>query len=204
MLKSKYRQRLDNVHIGIGMFFSKLGLTPNTWTALSLIPAFLGFLFLFWKNLAAALVMFLISGFLDIIDGNVARVTKSVTNLGAFMDGVIDRYVEFALYLGLYFYLDGVPEVLGPNAFWLLILVFGALMPSFVTAYADHRQVIQNDEALKNLGGVIERFERLILVCLGMFFGMYQVTYLIYFIILTAVLTNVGAIQRIIAVMEKS
>jgi archaetidylinositol phosphate synthase len=202
MLKSKFRERCEGIHIRVGLLFSKAGISANTWTFLSLVPAALGFISLFFHSLPAALVLFAASGFIDIIDGNVARVTKSVSNLGAFLDGVIDRYVEFLLYLGLWLYLEHAEVVLLPIGIWMLLLLFGALMPSFVTAYADHRNVITDPEKLKNIGGFLERFERLGLLYIGMFLGIFSPILLVYTIILTVILTNLTAIQRIFNVIR--
>ncbi len=204
MLKSEFRENLKHVHIRGGVLFSKAKISPNSWTIISLLPAVAGLLFLIQGQLAPALVAFVLSGFIDIIDGNVARVTKSVSNLGAFMDGVIDRYVEFALCLGLWFYLRNTPEILMPTGFWMILLVFGAMMPSFVTAYTDHKNVINDPEKLKNMGGLVERFERLIILYTGMLLGLINTNFLNYAVILAVLLTNLTAIQRIIHVVRNS
>lgn len=204
MLKSKYRGRLDFIHIRIGLLFSKFGISPNAWTVLSLIPAAVGLALLINKMLLPALALFMVSAFIDIIDGNVARVTKSVSNLGAFMDGVIDRYVEFALYIGLWFFLQDAPQVLAPIGFWMIFLVFGSLMPSFITAYADHRNVISDDEKLKSIGGLIERFERLSILYIGMYLGVSDINALVYTVILVGLLTNLTALYRIYRVVGNS
>jgi archaetidylinositol phosphate synthase len=202
MLKSKLREKCEGVHIQIGLLFSKIGISANTWTVLSLVPAALGFISLCFHSLPTALIFFAASGFVDMVDGNVARVTKSVSNLGAFLDGVIDRYVEFLLYLGLWIYLEHTDPVLLPIATWMLLLLFGALMPSFVTAYADHRNVISDPDRLKNIGGFLERFERLALLYFGMLLGIFSPIGLVYVIILTVFLTNLTAIQRIFNVIR--
>ncbi|MFH1404023.1 MAG: CDP-alcohol phosphatidyltransferase family protein [Candidatus Altiarchaeota archaeon] len=204
MLRSHFSEKAAGWNVRVGMIFAGLGIPPNMWTLLSLIPALTGFAFLYYKMLLHAVAFFIISAFIDIIDGNVARVTKSVSSLGAFLDGLIDRYVEIILYVGLWFYLLGAPEVLLPNSLWIILLVFSALMPSFVTAYADHRKVVTEPEQHKEMGGIVERFERLVIIYAGMFLGYYSVLYLIYAIILLVVLCNITIIQRINYVLKKS
>jgi archaetidylinositol phosphate synthase len=204
MLKAKFRDRTRGIDIKIGIMFAKIGIAPNTWTALSLAPALLGLFSLYHHSLAFGLVFFAASAFIDIIDGTVARVTKSVSNLGAFLDGVIDRYVEFLLYLGLWLYLDSAPAVLLSNAEWMFLLLFGAMMPSFITAYADHRNVISDPERLRAIGGILERFERLLLLYFGMFLGIFSPILLVYVVILTVVLSNLTAFQRIYQVIRCS
>ncbi|MFC2154811.1 CDP-alcohol phosphatidyltransferase family protein [Candidatus Altiarchaeota archaeon] len=201
MLKSYFD--VEWVSVKVGIVFSTLGISPNTWTVLALAPAILGFISLYQSNLPLALVLFVLSGFLDIIDGAVARVTKSVSNLGAFLDGIIDRYVEILMYLGLWFFLQGTPEFVLPTSIWVMLLIFGALMPTFVRAYADHREVVTDHDDQKRMGGLIERFERLTLIYLGMFLALvYTGQALLYAIALTALLTNLTAMQRILFVVQ--
>jgi len=204
MLKAKHRRDLDGVHIRVGMLFSKFGISANAWTVLSIAPALVGLLFLAKGMLLPGLAAFFVSAFIDIIDGNVARVTKSVSSLGAFMDGVVDRYVEFLLYVGLWFYMGPVTDFLISNGLWIVFLVFSAVMPSFITAYADHRGVISDSEKLKNMGGVLERFERLGIIYLGMAVAYIYPQALVYSIITVIILSNVTAIQRLIYVVKNS
>lgn len=196
MLKSYFDLQWASVKVGI--VFSKLGIPPNIWTVFSLLPALAGFWALYTHNLGLALILFIISGFIDIIDGAVARVTKSVSNLGAFLDGIIDRYVEIIMYLGLAYYLKGAPDLFIPSEIWIMLLVFGALMPSFVRAYADHRDVVSDRDDQRRMGGVIERFERLSIVYVGMLAGIiWGTSLLLAAIAVTAVATNLTALQRI-------
>jgi archaetidylinositol phosphate synthase len=202
MLKSKFSKRTTALDVRIGILFAKFGISANAWTIFSIVPALLGFVALYEHSLVFGLIFFAASAFLDVIDGTVARVTKSVSNLGAFLDGVMDRYVEFLLILGLWIYLEGTEEVLLPNGIWMLLLLFGAMMPSFIRAYADHRNVLSDPDKLKNIGGLLERFERLTLLYLGMLLGIINPLWLTYTIVLTTVLANLTAFQRIFNVIR--
>lgn len=199
MIKS--RLDLEFIDVRLGILFSRFGVAPNTWTILTIIPSILGFLSLYYHNLPAGLVLFILAGFLDVVDGAVARVTKSVSNLGAFLDGVMDRYVEILLYIGLWFYLK---DFILDASFWILLLAFGALMPSYVRAYADHRKVVVDYEDQRKMGGLLERFERLSLVYVGMLAGCFNTVWLLYAVILVAVLANLTALQRIVYVVDYS
>src|SRR5207249_2333541 len=44
------------------------------------------------------------AGFLDMLDGQVARKQNRVTAFGAFYDSTLDRYADMALYMGLLVY----------------------------------------------------------------------------------------------------
>ena len=200
MIKSRFDTEFLSVKIGY--VFMRLGVSANAWTILSLFPAIAGFYMLYVHNLPYALILFAASGFMDVIDGAVARVTKSVSNLGAFLDGVIDRYVELLLYIGLLIYLSGTGYIL-PTPFLIVLLVFGALMPTFVRAYADHRDVVTDRDDQKKMGGLIERFERLTLIYAGMLLAVvyHNNLLLIYTVAAVALLSNLTALQRILFVV---
>jgi phosphatidylglycerophosphate synthase len=198
MLKANFNT--DHLSSALGVIFSKFGFSPNTWTLFSLIPAVIGFVCLlpqYYHSLILGLVFFMLSGLVDAIDGAVARATKNVTDKGAYIDGIVDRYVEILLYLGLLFY--GIPEVLLPSPAWLSILIFGAAMTSFSRAYADHRKIVTSPEDLKRMGGILERFERLTLIFIGMLAGYFiGPFYITYAVMAAAILANITALQRIL------
>jgi archaetidylinositol phosphate synthase len=182
---------------------SRLGISPNAWTLLSLLPATAGLVELAMHQLAAGLLLFILSGFIDMVDGAVARATGLVTARGAFIDGVVDRYVELMLYLGLLCYL-GPGNFWGlPKEAWFMLLIFGALMTSFVRAYADHRGVVKNPEDQKRMGGLLERGERLLLLYAGMVVGLANPEWLMAAVAITAVLANATALQRIIFTVRR-
>lgn len=192
--------------VRIGMIFDGVGLTPNQWTVLAIVPAILGFFALIHGQLPISAAMFILSGLIDAIDGAVARVTGAVSNLGAFLDGVIDRYVEILLYFGLLFFLmnNPVPTILVPHYYWIALLIFGALMPTFIRSYADHRGVVTEPEDHKRMGGLLERAERLGFIFAGMILGYFNTVFLIYMVFMTALLSNATALQRINFVIKFS
>jgi len=193
----------EQLNITLGLLFSKLGLPPNLWTLLSLIPAFLGFAALYHQNLALGLVLFALSDVFDAVDGAVARVTKSVSNLGAFLDGVIERYVEALLYFGLLFYTQNLQTFLMPNYLWIAMLIFGALMVTFVVAYADHKSLIADKEYQKRMEGRLGRNSRIILLYAGMLLGCFNSIWLVYTIAVTSVFVNVAALRRVFYVIRQ-
>jgi len=194
MLKARFKpEETDRLAGGL----AALGLSPNAWTMLSLFPAVVGMAALIQGRLAWGLLLFSLSAFIDIVDGTVARVTGQASIKGAFIDGVVDRYVELLLYLGLLAYL-GRGEFLGlPREIWFMLLFFGSLMTTFVRAYADHRGLVKGEAELKKMGGLLERFERLMLLYAGMLLGLFNTEWLMAVVALTALLANLTALQRI-------
>jgi len=195
MLKARFKpEETDRLAKGL----AALGLSPNAWTLLSLLPALAGMAALIYGRLGWGLLLFSLSAFIDIVDGTVARATGQASIKGAFIDGVVDRYVELLLYLGLLFYL-GRGDFFGlPREIWFMLLFFGSLMTTFVRAYADHRGLVKSEAELKRMGGLLERFERLMLLYAGMLLGLFNTEWMMAVIAITALLANLTALQRIV------
>jgi CDP-diacylglycerol--glycerol-3-phosphate 3-phosphatidyltransferase len=134
------------------------GINPNVLT-------FLGLLVNFWAAVmfatgrfrtAAAIIFF--AGFLDMLDGQVARRQKRVTAFGAFYDSTLDRYSDMALYMGLLVYY----AVNARTSYVILAAVAtaGSVMVSYARARAE--SLIPQCKV-----GFMERPERLVLLIIG-------------------------------------
>jgi archaetidylinositol phosphate synthase len=187
----RQRERFQDLSIRVGMAFSRLGLSPNQWTMLSILPVLAGLYFLCYSQFLPAALLLILSSFLDLVDGSVARVTGSVSRLGAYLDTVVDRYVEFIIVLGIL--LAGIPEFLIPTAAWILIYLFGAMMTTYAKAAAMEKGLTGRELR----GGILERAERLILLFAGLLLATLEPLYLTYTVALLAVLANISALQRI-------
>ena len=187
----KQRERFQDFSIKIGIVFSRIGLSPNQWTLLSLVPVLAAIYFLSAGQFIIAAILFMISSFLDLVDGSVARVTGRTTTLGAYLDTIVDRYVEFMIILGIL--LIGLPGFYLSAAAWILLYLFGAVMTTYSKAAAKEKGLFRTE--LK--GGLLERAERLIILFIGLILASLNPIYLTYIIALLAVLTNFSALQRI-------
>lgn len=209
VMKSGFAEMTERIGIKLGIIFSRMPLTPNQWTLLSVVPAVLGFFALaYYKDVGWALALFVISAAIDAIDGGVARVTGRVSNLGAYLDGMADRLVEGFLLFGLMFI--GLPDtslvgIIVPMWAWLALLLFaGSALVSYARAYADHRKVITDPKKLTRMGGILERAERLLLVFLGMLLYFADPAYLNAAIIIAALLSCITLLQRMAFVVANA
>jgi len=149
-----------------GKLFARLPLSANQITVCALLLAIVGFYFAYLQQPLLSLPFFILSGAADAIDGAVARARKEVSARGAYIDGVIDRLVEFLFVLSFIFY--SLPAIIIPTALSLvLILFFGSCMTGFATAYADHRKVA-DAKKLARQPGILPRAERLILLFIAL------------------------------------
>lgn len=189
---------LKRLQQAVGKALATFPLTPNQWTSISLLLAIVaGLSIALTGQLAGGLVLFAFAALLDAIDGAVARAQGRVTNMGGFVDGVVDRFVEAIFLLSMMFL--QLPAVLIDPKIWLAILLFlGTCMPSFIRAYAEHKGVISRQRALA-LGGICERSERLAIIVISLGAGILMgMEYFIYGVILASALSLVTIIQRLV------
>lgn len=196
MVLGKNRGRFDSLSLKVGKVFSKIGLSPNMWTLLSIVFALLTFYFILQGRFLIVSILFLITAFLDFVDGSVARFTKTTSNVGAYIDTVMDRYVEGIILFGLLF--AGLPSVFAPAYVWIFLLFFGGLMTTYVKAAGREKGVLK--EELR--GGLLERGERMTLLFLGFVLAIFSRVYLSYMVVLLAVLANLSALERIYSVLK--
>ncbi len=189
----KSREKFGGLSIKIGIAFSKIPLSANQWTIASLIPAFIALYFLVEQQFLLAGAFFIVSAFLDLVDGAVARVTGTVSKFGAYLDTLIDRYVEAIIVFGLLFV--PLPNFLGPSYAWIFLYLFGSMMTTYAKAAAKEKELIPEGRELK--GGLLERAERLIILFIGIIIAAFEPLYLVYIIAALAVLTNISALQRV-------
>src|SRR5580692_9675281 len=138
------------------------GVNPNFLTFLGLVVNFVAAANFALGNFRIAALIIFFAGFLDILDGQVARRQNRVTAFGAFYDSTLDRYADMALYMGLLVYYS----VSGRTPYVVLAAVAtaGSVMVSYARARA---------ESLIPLCkvGLMERPERLVLLIIGGMFN---------------------------------
>jgi CDP-diacylglycerol--glycerol-3-phosphate 3-phosphatidyltransferase len=125
----------------------------------------------------------LLMGPIDALDGAVARASGMVTRFGAFLDSVIDRYIESFIYAGLIFYFNGQQQTLG------IMLSFFSLVGSVLVSYARARA---ESLGIDTKIGILTRVERLVVIGPTIFFKIPLVG-----VAVVAVLANFTALQRI-------
>lgn len=190
----KMRERFEKYSIRIGMVFSGLGIAPNAWTVMSLVPASIAFYFLLAtpnQDFLAAAFFFALAAFIDLVDGSVARVTGRVTKFGAYLDTMMDRVVEGAIAFGLL--LAGLPAFVLPAYAWVFLYFFGSTLTTYAKSAAKEKEIVGKELR----GGLMERAERLVLLFIGIVAASANPAYLVYVLVLLAFLTNITALQRV-------
>ena len=160
------------------------GLTPNMFTFLGLaVNSWAAALFAMGRFRQAAAVLFL-AAFLDMADGQVARLVGRVTAFGAFLDSTLDRYADLALYMCLVVHYT----LIGRSFYMALAAV--AMASSFMVSYSRARaeSLIPSCKV-----GFMERPERLVLLIMGGVFNrMAQVLWVV------AMISTITVIHRVV------
>jgi len=190
--KRQQFKQLENI---IGKVFSKF-LTANQYSGLAILMALFYFRFMVANNLKIALIFLFAASFLDFVDGAVARKTNTASPKGAYLDTILDRYVEAMVLLGFLFL--PLPLIVFPSHIWILLALFGSLMTTYAKAAGKEKEILKTE--LKE--GLAGRGERMILEFLAVFWGIFNLQWTLYFIIALAVLSNITAIQRVYLVLD--
>ena len=167
----------------IGKGFASTGLSPNFWTSVGLAFALvsavvygLGIEF----GLIIGGILLLVSGFFDMVDGQVAKVTGKTSKKGGYLDSMFDKIAETAIFLGIL--IGGYVE-----PYLVLLAITLSLLVSYARAKSDSLNV-----KLQGVG-IGERAERLLVIAVIGIIGFMEIAVLIVVIIAAITL-----IQRMI------
>jgi len=177
------RDSLKPVLEKIGKGFASTGLSPNFWTsvglAIALISAAVYGLGMEYGLIIGG-VLLLISGFFDMVDGQVARITGKTSKKGSYLDSMFDKIAEVAIFLGI---------LIGGYAEPYLVLL--AITLSLLVSYARAKSDIIN---IKLQGiGIGERAERLLVIAIVGIVGFMDVA-----VVIVVIIAGITLIQRMI------
>lgn len=132
-----------------------LKMTPNKITILALVIGILASVAFYFDYIYLSVGFLWLSGFLDVTDGQMSRILKSSSDLGALLDIVFDRIVElcFILVLGIKF-----PEF--SFEFMILLASIVLSMTVFLTVGALSQK--NSEKAFYYQAGLMERTETFI------------------------------------------
>lgn len=198
---NRLRDSLQPTMERMGAGFASTGLSANFWTGLALAVAlaagvaYASPMFKFDSYLAAVAggILLLISGFFDVIDGAVARLTHQASKKGAFLDSSFDKIAEVVIFAGIA--LGGPATGNYMLQFWSLVALGMSLLVSYSRARAESLGV-----ELKGIG-VGERAERLLIVAI---IGLLPFSWALEAaVIIVSVVAGITLVQRIAATASK-
>jgi archaetidylinositol phosphate synthase len=177
------RETLQPALEKLGKGFAGTGLSPNFWTVIGLIIA-LSSAVVYGMGIEFGLIiggiLLLASGFFDMVDGQVARVTGKTSKKGEYLDSMFDKISEVAIFLGI---------LVGGYAEPYLVLL--AITLSLLVSYARAKSDLIN---IKLQGiGIGERAERLLVIAIIGIIG-----FMDYAVIIVIIIAGITLIQRMI------
>ncbi|MBE42533.1 MAG: hypothetical protein CL742_03355 [Chloroflexi bacterium] len=190
-------ERYYEVPVSAG--FDKLGFSPNGVTILGLIVTLISAIFISLGMFLVGGIVMLIGSALDLIDGGLARRLGKVSNFGALLDSVIDRFQEALVFFGvLIYFLTGPCDSLmtgfdtcsiGP------VLAYSAFIGSVMVSYLRARA--------EGLGidckvGIMTRPERVIAVGIGLILSQWISIVILFVLVIITVLGLYTTIQRLV------
>lgn len=183
---SELREKAAPLMNPVAKAFAKAGFSPNSLTIIGLLVGSVAALLFARGEPALAGLTLLICGAFDVIDGAVARVTGRETAFGEVLDAVIDRYVDFIIFIGIAY--GGLAALWGlPGWAWCMLALTGSFMVSYTRARAEAAG------SKKLAVGIAERGERLLILAFGAMLG-----YTHFAVALVAILAHATAIHRLI------
>ncbi len=204
-LGNRYQKWVDEVPVP---FFLRLSLSPNHLTGLALLVG-LATIPAYGYALWLGGIGVLCSGFLDTMDGGLARKAARQTPSGAFLDSVLDRYSDFSAILGIWLY--SLFHPVGHQTL-LTLLLFLYLMGAFMVSYSRARG---EGLGISAQGGWFGRAERVICLGVGSLFNDLLVfflpaqawaqngVFLLFLLGLLTVGTHLTALQRILSLLRR-
>ncbi len=191
MFDGRFRAGVDKVTRPVARVLRATGLAPDHLTALGLILAVPAAWAIATGRLGLGLGLLIGAAVPDLLDGALAKASGRGSVRGAFFDSVADRVTDALILSSLAWYLSDTHR---GHIFMLPVAVLGvSLLVSYERAKAESLGYTAK-------GGLMERAERIVVVCATLAFSFLMIPLLW----LMLVLTSATAVQRFVMVWRQA
>ncbi|HYN34952.1 MAG TPA: CDP-alcohol phosphatidyltransferase family protein [Ilumatobacteraceae bacterium] len=191
MFDGTFRKPVDKAVKPIGNALRKTGLSPDHLTVLGLLVGIGAAVAIGSGRLQLGLLLVILAALPDLFDGALAKATDTSSQRGAFFDSTVDRVTDAFLLGGIAWYFASTESP------YMTMLPFAVMAVSSIISYERAKAESLGIEAK---GGLMERAERIIALCVGLLFPVL----LIPILWIMLVLTTITAIQRFIKVWKQA
>ena len=191
MFDGHFRKSVDRAVKPLGDTLRRTKITPDQLTIAGMLIACGAAVAIGAGYLSLGLLLVILAALPDLLDGALAKASNTSSQRGAFFDSVVDRVTDALLFGGVAWYFAS------NESSHLAILPFAVSGMSSVISY---ERAKAESLGLSAKGGLMERAERIICLCLGLLFPPLLIT--IMWVML--VLTTVTAVQRFIKVWQQA
>ncbi len=191
MFDGKFRAPIDKAVKPIGRGLRRTGLTPDHLTIVGLVVGAGAAVVIGAGELRIGLVLVILAALPDLLDGALARASGASSQRGAFFDSTVDRLTDALLLGGIAWHLASTESA------HMAILPFAVMAVSSLISY---QRAKAESLGLEAKGGLMERAERIVLICLGLLFDVLLIPILWVMLALTCV----TAVQRFVKVWRQA
>jgi len=191
MFDGTFRKPVDKAVKPIGRALRRTGLTPDHLTVIGLLVGVAAAVAIGSGNLLLGLLLVVLAALPDLLDGALAKATDAASQRGAFFDSTVDRVTDAFLLGGIGWYLASEESA------HMAMLPFAVMAVSSIISY---QRAKAESLGIDAKGGLMERAERIIALCIGLLVPVLLVP--ILWIMLA--LTSITAIQRFVKVWRQA
>jgi CDP-diacylglycerol--glycerol-3-phosphate 3-phosphatidyltransferase len=191
MFDGKFRTSIDKAVKPVGDGLRRTGLTPDHLTVVGLVVGAGAALAIGAGELRIGLVLVILAALPDLLDGALARASGASSQRGAFFDSTVDRLTDALLLGGIAWHLASTESA------HMAILPFAVMAVSSLISY---QRAKAESLGLEAKGGLMERAERIVLLCLGLLIDVLLIPILWVMLALTCV----TAVQRFVKVWRQA
>jgi CDP-diacylglycerol--glycerol-3-phosphate 3-phosphatidyltransferase len=187
----RFRAPIDKAVKPIGDGLRRTKLTADHLTIAGLVLGVGAAVAIGLGYLQLGLLLVVLAALPDLLDGALAKASETASQRGAFFDSTVDRITDALLFGGVAWYLASEYSA------HMAILPYALLASSSLISY---QRAKAESLGLDAKGGLMERAERVVLLCIGLLFEPLLVPVLWIMLALTVV----TAVQRFVKVWRQA
>lgn len=191
MFDGKFRVPVDRAVKPLGNRLKRTGLTPDHLTVVGILVGVGAAVAIAFGQLLLGLALVILAALPDLLDGALAKASNAASQRGAFFDSTIDRLTDAVLLGGVGWYLAS------EQSSHMVMLPFAVMAVSSIISY---QRAKAESLGLDAKGGLMERAERIVLLCIGLLYE----PLLVPVLWVTLALSSITAVQRFVKVWRQA
>jgi CDP-diacylglycerol--glycerol-3-phosphate 3-phosphatidyltransferase len=191
MFDGRFRAPIEKAVRPVGQLLRRTGMSPDHLTILGILFAIAAAFSIAQGALRGGLVLVILAALPDMLDGALAKAAGSASQRGAFFDSVVDRVTDSLLFGGVAWFFASEKS---PHLALLPMAIMG------VSSLISYERAKAESLGLYAKGGLMERAERIIVLCVGLLFD----SLLTPILWVMLALTVATAIQRFVQVWRQA
>ena len=191
MFDGRFRAPIEKAVRPVGQLLRRTGMSPDHLTILGILFAIAAAFSIAQGALRGGLILVILAALPDRLDGALAKAAGSASQRGAFFDSVVDRVTDSLLFGGVAWFFASEKS---PHLALLPMAIMG------VSSLISYERAKAESLGLYAKGGLMERAERIIVLCVGLLFD----SLLTPILWVMLALTVATAIQRFVQVWRQA